>query len=151
VRAVVQRVSRALVSVDETVCGIIGKGLVVLVGVENGDTGEDAAFIARKVSHLRIFEDDAGKMNLSAKNVGGSVLVVSQFTLLGDCRRGNRPSFTLAAHPDVAQPLLDKICELIRAEGLTAETGVFGAVMDVELVNAGPVTIVLDSKRTTPG
>ena len=150
-RAVVQRVSRAHVSVNETVCGKIGSGLLVLLGVENGDTDEDAAFIARKVAHLRIFEDDGGKMNLSVKDIGGSVLVVSQFTLLGDCRKGNRPSFTLSAHPDVAQPLLDKTCHLIKSEGLAVETGVFGAVMDVELVNAGPVTIVLDSKRTALG
>jgi D-tyrosyl-tRNA(Tyr) deacylase len=151
VRAVIQRVSRAHVSVNETLCGTIGIGLLVLLGVENGDTNEDAAFIARKIAQLRIFEDDGGRMNLSVKDVGGSVLVVSQFTLLGDCRKGNRPSFTLSAHPDVAQPLLDETCRLIRLEGLPVATGVFGAAMDVELVNAGPVTIVLDSKRTVPG
>ena len=147
-RAVVQRVSKAQVSVNETVRARIGNGLLVLAGAEEGDTDEDAAFIARKVSYLRIFEDETGKMNLSVKDIGGSVLVVSQFTLLGDCRKGNRPSFTSSAHPDVAEPLVDKVCELIRSEGLTVETGVFGAMMDVELVNAGPVTIVLDSKRT---
>ena len=127
----------------------IGRGLLVLVGAEEGDTDEDAAFIARKVSYLRIFEDEAGKMNLSVKDIGGSVLVVSQFTLLGDCRKGNRPSFTSSAPPDVAAQLIDKTCDLIRSEGLTVETGVFGAMMDVELINAGPVTIVLNSKGTT--
>lgn len=147
VRAVVQRVSRAQVSVEGTVCARIGSGLLVLVGAEEGDTDEDAAFIARKVSYLRIFEDEARKMNLSVRDVGGSVLVVSQFTLLGDCRKGNRPSFTSSAHPDFAEPLVGKTCDLIRSEGLTVETGVFGAMMDVELVNAGPVTILLDSKR----
>jgi len=148
-RAVVQRVSRAQVSVNETVRGRIDNGLLVLAGAQEGDTDEDAAFIARKVSYLRIFEDETGKMNLSVKDIGGSVLVVSQFTLLGDCRKGNRPSFTSSAHPDVAEPLVDKVCELIRSEGLAVETGVFGAMMDVELVNAGPVTIVLDSRKTT--
>jgi len=148
-RAVVQRVSRAQVSVNGTPRARIGRGLLLLVGAEEGDTDEDAAFIARKVSYLRVFEDKAGKMNLSVKDIGGSVLVVSQFTLLGDCRKGNRPSFTSSARPDVAAPLIDKTCDLIRSEGLTVETGVFGAMMDVELINAGPVTIVLNSKGTT--
>jgi D-tyrosyl-tRNA(Tyr) deacylase len=134
--------------VNETVRARIGNGLLVLAGAQEGDTDEDAAFIARKVSHLRIFEDGTGKMNLSVKDIGGSVLVVSQFTLLGDCRKGNRPSFTSSAHPDVAEPLIDKICDLIRSQGLVVETGVFGAMMDVELVNAGPVTIVLDNRKT---
>ena len=147
-RAVVQRVSRAQVSVEDTACARIGKGLVVLLGAEKGDTDEDAVFIARKISRLRIFADETGKMNLSVKDVGGSVLVVSQFTLLADCRKGNRPSFTSSAGPDIAEPLLDKTCDLIRSEGLTVKTGIFGAIMDVELVNAGPVTIVLDSKKT---
>jgi len=147
VRAVVQRVARAQVSVDGTVCAKIGKGLVVLLGVETSDTTEDAEFIARKVSNLRIFEDDGGKLNLSVKEVSGSVLLVSQFTLLGDARKGNRPSFTLSAHPDVAEPLFQTIRAFIQSEGLAVETGVFGATMEVELVNEGPVTIILDSKR----
>jgi len=150
VRAVVQRVAMARVSVDETVCATIGRGLVVLVGVATGDTDDDAAFIARKISHLRIFEDEGGKMNRSVKDIGGSVLVVSQFTLLADCRKGNRPSFTQSAHPDVAEQLLDKTCNLLESEGVPVQTGVFGAMMDVELVNTGPVTIILDSRRTTP-
>ncbi len=148
-RAVVQRVAKARVSVNETVRATIGPGLVVLLGVETGDTDDDAAFIARKISHLRIFEDDGGKMNRSVKDVGGSVLVVSQFTLLADCRKGNRPSFTQSARPDLAEPLLNTTCNLMKSEGVPVETGVFGAMMDVELVNAGPVTIILDSKRTT--
>jgi D-tyrosyl-tRNA(Tyr) deacylase len=148
-RAVVQRVSRAHVSIGEDVCAKIGAGLVVLLGAEAGDTGTDAGFIARKISQLRIFEDDGGKMNRSVKDVGGAVLVVSQFTLLADCRKGNRPSFTLSAEPEAAKPLLEQTCELIRSEGLSVQTGVFGAMMDVELVNAGPVTIILDSRRTT--
>ncbi len=150
-RAVVQRVSRAQVSVDDSMSARIGNGLLVLVGAQEGDTDEDAAFIARKVSYLRVFEDETGKMNLSVKDIGGSVLLVSQFTLLGDCRKGNRPSFTSSAHPDLAEPLVDRVSDLIRAEGLTVETGVFGAMMDVELVNAGPVTIVLDSRKTVQG
>jgi D-tyrosyl-tRNA(Tyr) deacylase len=149
VRAVVQRVTMARVSVNETVRATIGPGLVVLLGVETGDTDDDAAFIARKISHLRIFEDDGGKMNRSVKDVGGSALVVSQFTLLADCRKGNRPSFTRSAHPEVAEPLLNKTCDLMKSEGVPVETGVFGTVMNVALVNAGPVTIILDSKRTT--
>jgi len=148
VRAVVQRVERAHVLVDDEICARIGRGLLVLLGVEKNDSDQDAEFIARKIPNLRIFEDEPGKMNLSARDVEGSVLLVSQFTLLGDCRKGNRPSFTQAAQPDVAEPLFLKVCELVRSEGLPVQTGVFGAMMDVELVNAGPVTIVLDSRRT---
>ncbi|MCK5558674.1 MAG: D-tyrosyl-tRNA(Tyr) deacylase [Candidatus Hydrogenedentes bacterium] len=148
-RAVIQRVAKAQVSVDNEVCAKTGKGLVVLLGVERNDTDDDAAFIARKVAHLRIFEDETGKMNFSVCDIGGSVLLVSQFTLLGDCRKGNRPSFTLSAQPEVAEPLVMKVCDLIKSEGVPVQTGVFGAVMDVELVNAGPVTIVLDSRKTT--
>jgi len=149
VRAVAQRVTMARVSVNQTVRATIGPGLLVLLGVETGDTDDDAAYIARKVSHLRVFEDNAGKMNRSVKDVGGSVLVVSQFTLLADCRKGNRPSFTQSAHPDVAEPLLNKACNLLKSEGVPVETGIFGAMMDVALINTGPFTIILDSKRTT--
>ena len=148
-RAVIQRVAKARVSVDNEVCAETGRGLLVLLGVEKDDTDRDAQFIARKVANLRVFEDETGKMNLSVRDIGGTVLLVSQFTLLGDCRKGNRPSFTQSAQPDVAEALFTKTCDLIRSEGLPVQTGVFGAMMDVELVNAGPVTIVLDSRKTT--
>jgi D-tyrosyl-tRNA(Tyr) deacylase len=140
-------VERAQVSVDHEVCAKIGRGLLVLLGVEKDDTDQDADFIARKVANMRIFEDEAGKMNRSVRDIEGAVLLVSQFTLLGDCRKGNRPSFTQSAQPEVAEPLFMKTCDLIRSEDLPVQTGVFGAMMDVELVNAGPVTIVLDSRK----
>jgi D-tyrosyl-tRNA(Tyr) deacylase len=123
-------------------------GLLVLLGVEKDDSEQDAEFIARKIANMRIFQDEAGKMNRSAGDVEGAVLLVSQFTLLGDCRKGNRPSFTQSAQPDVAEPLFMKTCDLITSEGLPVQTGVFGAMMDVELVNEGPVTILLDSRTT---
>lgn len=147
-RAVIQRVARAQVSVNNELRAKIGTGLLALIGVEKDDTDQDAEFIARKISQLRIFEDGAGKLNLSVKDVGGALLIVSQFTLLGDCRKGSRPSFTLSAAPEVAEPLLTKTCDLIRGEGVTVQTGVFGALMNVELVNTGPVTVILDSRRT---
>ncbi len=146
-RAVVQRVARAEVRVDGRVVGAIGKGLVVLLGVAQGD-GEDAArFLADKIAALRIFVDADGKMNLAVAEVGGEVLVVSQFTLLGDVRKGNRPSFTGAAQPPDADALYQRCCALLREKGLRVATGVFRAHMDVELVNDGPVTILLDSSR----
>ena len=146
-RAVVQRVSRAEVRVEGRVTGAVGRGLLVLLGVAQGD-GEDAArYLAEKVAALRIFEDDAGKMNRAVAEVGGGVLVVSQFTLLGDARKGNRPSFVDAADPGAANALYERFCARVREKGLPVATGVFRAEMEVELVNDGPVTILLDSRR----
>ena len=146
-RAVVQRASRGRVVLDGAVSGEIGKGLVVLLGVARDDGEQDARLLADKVAGLRVFEDTLGKMNLAVGEVGGGVLVVSQFTLLGDARKGNRPSFTDAAPPDAANALYERFCALLREKGLTVATGVFRAHMDVELVNDGPVTILLDSRR----
>jgi len=147
VRAVVQRVSRARVLVEGRVSGEIARGLLVLLGVGKDDGEADARLLADKVAGLRVFEDAAGKMNLAAGDVGGGVLVVSQFTLLGDARKGNRPSFTDAAPPEEANALYERFCALVRERGLPVGTGVFRAAMEVELVNDGPVTILLDSKR----
>jgi D-tyrosyl-tRNA(Tyr) deacylase len=146
-RAVVQRVSRAEVRVEGRCAGAVGKGLLVLLGVAAGDGEAQAQAMADKVAQLRIFEDEAGKMNLSVTDVGGGVLVVSQFTLLGDVRKGNRPSFTAAAPPDHANVLYERFCAELQEKGLTVATGVFRARMEVELVNEGPVTILLDSAR----
>ena len=146
-RAVVQRVSRAQVRVDGAVSGEVGRGLVVLLGVARGDGADDARSLAEKVALLRVFEDEAGKMNLSVLDVGGAVLVVSQFTLLGDGRKGNRPSFIEAAPPEEADALYQAFCQHLRGRGLAVATGVFRAHMEVELVNDGPVTILLDSKK----
>lgn len=147
-RAVVQRVRNAKVTVAGTISGEIGLGLLVLLGVGKADSDTDAQYLATKTAGLRVFEDDAGKMSRSLKDIGGAVLVVSQFTLYGDVRRGLRPSFDGAAPPDEATRLYEHYCELLRREGLTVETGVFQAMMDVELLNDGPVTILLDSQRT---
>lgn len=146
-RAVVQRVSRAEVRVEGAASGSVAKGLLVLLGVARDDTGADARGLADKVAALRIFEDSAGKMNLAVSEVGGGVLVVSQFTMLGDARKGNRPSFVDAAPPDAANALYEDFCAQLRAKGLGVATGVFRAHMDVELVNDGPVTLLLDSRR----
>jgi D-tyrosyl-tRNA(Tyr) deacylase len=146
-RAVVQRVSRAQVTVNGNVAGEIGMGLLVFLGVGDGDTEADAAYLAEKVSGLRIFEDEQGKMNRSVQDVGGSVLAVSQFTLYGDVRRGKRPSFDAAAAPEKARQLYELFVERVRAAGLRCETGRFQEVMTVELVNEGPVTILLDSAK----
>jgi D-tyrosyl-tRNA(Tyr) deacylase len=146
-RAVVQRVSRGAVRVDGAATGEVGRGLVVLLGVAAGDGDEDARWMADKVAQLRIFEDAEGKMNRSVEDVAGGVLVVSQFTLLGDARKGNRPSFVEAAPPEAANALYEKVCARLRERGLPVGTGVFRAHMDVELVNDGPVTILLDSRR----
>jgi D-aminoacyl-tRNA deacylase len=147
-RAVLQRVSRASVEVDGTLVGKIGAGWLVLLGVAQGDTSEDVEKLAEKVIQLRAFEDDQGKMNRNVAEAGGAVLVVSQFTLLADCRGGRRPSFTDAAKPDQAERLYLEFVEKIRAAGLEAATGTFRAMMNVELVNDGPVTFLLDSKKT---
>ena len=146
-RAVVQRVSSASVRVDDAVVGEIGRGLLVLLGVARDDTGDDAAQIAAKVAGLRIFDDAAGKMNLAVADAGGSVLVVSQFTLLGDCRGGRRPSYIEAAAPEAANALYETVVAALRATGLTVATGVFRAQMAVTLVNDGPVTLLLDSRK----
>lgn len=146
-RAVVQRVSRSSVTVDGQVVGKTGKGLAVLLGVEEGDTAQDVAYICDKVSGLRVFEDEQGKMNLALADVGGQVLLVSQFTLIGDCRKGRRPSFTRSAPMDVAEKLYLEVAHGLRGKGLVVETGKFRADMDVELVNQGPVTLLLDSRK----
>jgi D-aminoacyl-tRNA deacylase len=147
VRAVVQRVSRASVKVDGEIIGAIDLGLLVLIGVAHDDAEADAEYLADKISGLRIFEDADGKMNRSVVDVGGAVLAVSQFTLFGDVRRGKRPSFDAAARPEKAVPLYERLVSLLRAAGLRCETGKFQAMMQVELVNEGPVTILLDSKK----
>ncbi len=146
-RAVVQRVDRAKVTVDGNIAGEISKGLMVLVGVVEGDTEKDAQYLADKVTGLRIFEDEAGKMNLSIKDIGGEILSISQFTLYGDCRKGKRPSFDKAAKPEIAIVLYEKFNELCRQQDIKVETGIFGAHMLVELANNGPVTILLDSSK----
>jgi D-aminoacyl-tRNA deacylase len=146
-RAVVQRVSRARVSVDGQTSGEIGLGLLVLLGVGAGDARTDADYLAEKTIGLRIFEDDNGKMNLSVAEVGGALLVVSQFTLFGDGRRGRRPSFEAAARPVQARELYEYFVEKVRGAGLRCETGRFQETMRVELVNEGPVTILLDSAK----
>lgn len=146
-RAVVQRVSRASVKVNGEVTGRISEGLLVLLGVAPDDAESDADYLAGKVAGLRIFEDDAGKMNRSVADIDGAVLAVSQFTLFGDARKGKRPSFDAAARPDVANALYRHFVERIRALGLRCETGRFQETMEVELVNQGPVTILLDSRK----
>lgn len=146
-RAVVQRVSEASVSVDGKVTGVTGPGLCVLVGVGTQDTEADAQWLADKVADLRIFEDEAGKMNRSVIDTRGGILAISQFTLFGDARKGTRPGFIDAARPEVAQPLYAKFCEALRARGLTVGEGVFRATMQVRIVNEGPVTLLLDSKK----
>ena len=146
-KAVVQRTSRAGVSIDGETVGRIDRGLLVLLGIEPDDGEADIEYMVKKCSGLRIFEDENGKMNLSVQDVGGSILLVSQFTLLGDARKGNRPSFTGAAVPEKAIPIYERVIFEL-AKRLPVQTGVFGADMQVELVNDGPVTILLDSKRT---
>jgi D-tyrosyl-tRNA(Tyr) deacylase len=146
-RAVIQRVSRARVTVQEEITGEIGRGLLVLIGIGSADTQAGADYLADKIAGLRIFEDEQGKMNLSLADVRGSVLAVSQFTLYGDVRHGRRPSFDAAAPPEKARALYDYFVERIRATGLRCETGRFQEMMQVELVNDGPVTILLDSSK----
>ena len=146
-RAVVQRVSRAQVRINGRISGEIGLGLLVLLGVSRDDNEADVDYLAQKIAGLRIFEDDAGKMNRSVVEVGGSVLAVSQFTLYGDVRRGKRPSFDDAAPPDQARRLYELLVQRIQAAGLDCQTGRFQEKMQVELVNEGPITILLDSKK----
>jgi D-aminoacyl-tRNA deacylase len=145
-RAVIQRVSQARVVIDGVVVGEIQRGLLVLLGVSQSDTVEQARWLAEKVVGLRVFNDGEGKMNLGVADVGGGVLVVSQFTLYGDCRKGRRPSFIDAAGPETAIPLYEAFVDAVRAEGVPTATGRFGAMMQVELVNDGPVTLIVESK-----
>jgi len=146
-RAVVQRVSEAAVTVGDQIVGQIGRGFLVLLGVTHGDGEKEARYLARKIAHLRVFEDDASKMNLALADVGGSVLVVSQFTLYGDARKGRRPGFTDAAPPDVAEPLVARFADLLRQEGVPVAEGQFQAIMQVRLCNDGPVTLILDTAQ----
>ncbi|MHB8859253.1 MAG: D-aminoacyl-tRNA deacylase [Thermoleophilia bacterium] len=147
-KAVIQRVSRAKVSVGGAVKGEVGRGLLVLLAVAGGDDSGDAAFIAGKVARLRIFPDGQGLMNRSVAAVGGAILAVSQFTLLGDTRKGNRPGFGRAAEPALAERLYREVVDELRSTGIEVQTGEFGAMMEVELVNDGPVTIILESQSS---
>lgn len=149
-RALIQRVARASVSVDGRVIGSIGRGLVVLLGVKNGDTEAAAEFLSGKIVNLRIFEDADGKFNLSALDVGAEILAISQFTLYADTRRGRRPGFTDAAPPPISQPLYEYTVECLRKSGLKTATGEFGAHMVVEIINDGPVTVMIDSEDRAP-
>jgi len=148
-RIVVQRCKEARVYVNGETVAQIGKGLVALVGVTHDDTEQDARYLADKLAGLRIFEDAEGKMNLSVLEVDGQILSVSQFTLYGDARKGKRPNFMAAARPETAKPLYEKFNELLRGHGLRVETGIFGAMMDVELINWGPVTLIVESPGST--
>jgi len=145
-RAVIQRVTRAEVRVDGTAVGTIGRGFLILLGIADGDTEQEARLLARKTARLRLFPSEAKPIDKSLLDQEGAALVVSQFTLHGDVRKGNRPSFVSAAKPPVAEALYERYCELLRDEGIPVETGRFGAMMDVELVNDGPVTLILDSE-----
>lgn len=146
-RVVVQRSRAAKVTVDGQVVGQIEHGLVLLVGVRTGDTASDVTYLAEKVAHLRIFPDEAGKMNRSVADIGGQILSISQFTLYGDVRKGRRPNYMEAAEPALARVLYDAFNEALQEQGLRVDTGVFGAMMEVSLVNDGPVTLLLDSAR----
>lgn len=146
-RAVVQRVSKANVKVNENIVGEINKGLLVFLGVGQEDEYNDLDYMIDKILGLRIFEDDNGKMNLSVEDVKGEVLIVSQFTLYGDVRKGKRPSFTSSAHPEIAEKMYEEFIVKCREKGIKTETGVFGAHMEVDLINDGPVTILIDSKK----
>lgn len=146
-RAVVQRVSTAQVAIEGEVVGSIGTGLVVLLAVEADDGPDDRAYVVRKLAALRVFNDSEGKLNLSALDVGGEILLISQFTLLGDCRKGNRPSFTRAAPPSEADETYQRVAQELRERGLRVATGRFQAMMSVSLTNEGPVTLILDSRK----
>ncbi len=147
-RAVIQRVKSAQVCVDSRVTGSIGKGLLILLGVGKGDSESDLSFLTSKIPELRIFEDDSGKFNLSLKEIGGEILVVSQFTLYGDCRKGRRPSFTDAEEPGAAKHLYEQFISRLREQGIPVQTGEFQAKMEVHLINDGPVTLLLDSRTS---
>ncbi|AZB43739.1 D-tyrosyl-tRNA(Tyr) deacylase [Bacillus sp. FJAT-42376] len=144
-KIVLQRVKEAEVTVSGSTAGKIGRGIMVLVGVTHDDAEQDAVYLAEKLANLRIFEDESGKMNRSILDEKGEVLSVSQFTLYGECRKGRRPNFMGAAKPDAAEPLYEKFNQELRKSGLTVETGVFGSMMDVSLINEGPVTLIIDS------
>ena len=146
-RAVVQRVNRASVKVKGNITGKIGKGLLVFLAVCDEDNNEDLVYLADKITKLRIFEDENGKMNLSLEDIGGEILIVSQFTLFGDCRKGKRPSFSQAGNPVYAEKMYDEFISYINSKNFNAQKGVFGADMKVELLNDGPVTMLLDSKK----
>jgi D-tyrosyl-tRNA(Tyr) deacylase len=148
-RIVLQRVKEARVEIKEGITGAIGRGLLVFLGVEKGDTEADAQYLVEKVLALRIFPDHEGKMNRSVSDVAGSLLVVSQFTLYGDCRKGRRPSFDRAAPPETARKLYDVFCDLARRSGIEVQTGAFQATMQVQLVNDGPVTLICESPPKT--
>lgn len=145
-KAVIQRVSRASVTVDSKTVGNIGRGLLVYVGVSNTDTADDATFIGRKIAELRLFEDEDGKMNRSVCEANGAVLIISNFTLQGNCRKGRRPSFDSAARPDEANELYEKVAETVKGFGLIVEKGIFQTHMHVESINDGPVTLLIDSE-----
>ncbi|MBU7319608.1 D-aminoacyl-tRNA deacylase [Paenibacillus oleatilyticus] len=146
-KVVLQRSKAAQVTVNGETVGRIDHGLVLLVGIADGDTEEDARYLADKIAGLRIFEDEQGKMNHSVLETGGQVLSISQFTLYGDCRKGRRPNFMAAARPELAEPLYERFNGMLREAGLHVETGRFGAMMDVSLVNDGPVTLIVESKQ----
>lgn len=146
-RAVVQRTTDANVTIDNTIVGAIGHGLVVLLGIHAEDSQTEINWMADKVINLRIFEDDEGKMNLSLKDIGGQMLIISQFTLYGDCRKGRRPGYSSAAPPAIAEPIYQQFVEEIQSRGVTVATGTFQASMQVKLVNDGPVTLMLDSQK----
>lgn len=147
-RAVVQRTTRASVTVNGEATGTIGQGLVVLLGVHPDDATKEIQWMAEKLVNLRIFEDNEGKMNISAADMGAEMLIVSQFTLYGDCRKGRRPGYSAAAPPSIAEPVYLELVEEVRKHGISVQTGTFRAMMQVELVNDGPVTLLLDSAKT---